>query len=468
MKAQDAVDECLKEFARVQPNGVLDASQLPRDGRLPAMLRAENSKEIWFSSRALECVNWLGRLLHQELKVDGVIRVEEFSGLVRKALVDGYCDGRLVCGDSALLEGIRQMLAVSLDAAKRSITHSFPAWSVELGGQALQVGPATIYPLAQWLRRQQFSARVGAAFFTPELPEAGWKVRFEAYLSGELEQQHVDPACMLADAVGDCSHVVVVTMPPMEGEISRQQARLLAQAALDVIALIFESPMYHRRWILRDQPSAPECYGEVSAFDFALSVPSAPKHDHRSPFSARKNAEALGRRGGLVEAAGQVLDAVQSSDPDAVNIDSARRWFTALMWAGQGAREPNDAIASTQFASSLDILARANGYHPILEMACGLLGVSPEAVVTRSSPSHRSGMTLRQVVKCVYGRGRSQVLHGSIVNPMDRHAVEREMGGFLARACLREAVLVVPKMDDRVGQNFWSARSSSSDSESPV
>lgn len=458
MKATDVAIECLTEFSGIQPNGALDALQLPRDGGLPSMLRAANGMEIWFSPRALECVEWLARHLHQESKAESIIRIEEYAYLVRQVLVDGYCDGRLTDDNPALLADLRSMVATSLEAAQRPLIHSYPAWSVDVGNQAIQVGPVTIYPLELWLERQQFTPKVSAAFFAAELPEEGWKARFRAYLSGELQPQHIDPACMLAHAVGDTSHVVEVAMTPKEIALSRQQARLLAQSALDVIALILDQPKYHRHWVLRDQPSAPESFDDITAFESGLWPANAHKRIHRSPFSVAQNRAMLDRYASHLVASGHVLDVVRNFDSKAANIGLAQRWFTALLWAAQGAREPNDAMASAKFASSLDILAQANGDHPIVELVSNLLGINADVVVSKPTPSAPVGMSLKQVVKRIYGEGRSQVLHGNIVNPMHRHALERNMGGWLARNCLRTAVLAIPTTSDSEHANFRTLR----------
>lgn len=454
MKPVDLLLECLAEFARVQPGGVLNARQLPREGEMPSMLRAANGMEVWFSARALECMAWLAQHLFQEANADTAIRVEEYAYLVRQALVDGYCDGRLTANRNALLADLRSMVASALEAARRPLIHSFPAWSVDVGEQTVRVGPVVIYTLGMWLERQQFTPKAAEAFFTTDLPEAGWQARFHTYRSDAHKPEHLDPACMLARAVGDTSHVVEVAMPPRETILSRHQARLLAQAALDAVALILNRTSYHRHWILRDQPSSPETYDDITGFESGLWPPNAHKRIHRSPFSATENRSMLERYASHLAACGHVLDVVRAGDPNAPNIGLAQRWFTALLWAAEGTREPNDALASTKFATSLDILAQAHKAHPIVEMVKHLTAIDADTIVVKSTPHHPNGMTMKQAVERLYGEGRSQVLHGSIVDPMHRHALERELGSWFARTCLRAAVQLIPTATDREHVDF--------------
>ena len=454
MKLIDIVIGCLDEFSRVQPGGVLDAKLLPRKGEMPSMLRAANGMEIWFSRCALEHMTWLAEHLHQELAVGSAIRLEEYAQLVRQALVDGHCDGRLTTSSTTLLADVRAMVAAATEATQRPLIHSFPAWSIDVGERVVEVGPSVIYPLAQWLERQRFTPKVAEKFFTDELPEKGWAERFDEYLSGARAQEHRDPACMLSRVIGDTTHVVEVAMPPRETVLSRHQARFLAQASLDCIALILERPVFHRHWVLRDQPTSPEFYDEITAFESGLRPPNARKRFPRSPSATPKNQAMLYQYASHLAAYAHVLRVAHTDDHAAPNLGLVHRWLSALLWASEAAREPNDAMASTKFATCLDILANANKAHPIVEMVTNLLGITAVTRLVRPTPQHPEGMTLRQAVERLYGEGRSQVLHGSIVNPMHRHTLERDVGAWLARTCLRQAVLTIPQANDAEHANF--------------
>jgi hypothetical protein len=454
MKLIEIVFGCLEEFSRVQPGGALDAKQLPQKGEMPSMLRAANGMEIWFSPRALEHMMWIAENLHKESRVGSAIRLEEYAQLVRQALVDGHCDGRLTTSSTTLLADVRAMVAGAVEEFQRPLIHSFPAWSVDTGACVVEIGPAVIYPLAQWLERQRFTPKVAASFFTDELPEEGWAERFGGYLSGARAPEHLDLACMLSRVIGEATHVVEVAMPPRETVLSRHQARFLAQASLDCIALILQRPVFHRHWVLRDQPTSPEFYDDITAFESGLWPPNARSRFHRSPFSKPQNEAMLDQYANHVAACAHVLHVVRTDDQAAPNLGLAHRWLSALLWASEAAREPNDAMSSTKFATSLDILANASKSHPIVDMVTNLLGITADVRLVRPTPQHPEGMTLRQAVERLYGEGRSQVLHGSIVNPMHRHTVERDVGAWLARTCLRQAVLTIPLANDAEHANF--------------
>src|SRR5690606_27641270 len=128
-----------------------------------------------------------------------------YAQLVRQALVDGHCDGRLSTSSTTLLVEVRAMVSAAVEASQRPLIHSFPAWSVDVGERAIGVGPAVIYPLAQWLERQRLTPKADEAFFTDDRPEEGWAERFDEYLSGARAQEHRDPACMLSRVIGEAT-----------------------------------------------------------------------------------------------------------------------------------------------------------------------------------------------------------------------------------------------------------------------
>lgn len=424
---------------------------------LPSMLRAANGREVWFNRSAVDYVAWVAKSLQNESALFSGVLLEEFERVVRQVLVDGYCDGSITADSPDLVATIRRRIDEALANSSRPLTHSFPGWSIDVGEKTLRVGPVAIVPVRKWVERQTFAPKARDIIFSAEAPEEGWKARFFDYQLGRVEPSHRDPASKLASIIADASHVVDVAMPAQEAATSRDLARRLARAALDAIALIMENPVFHKEWILRDHPSESPVYSHITAFESGLWPPYAHKHHHRSPFSAAENRSALTDFDNYLKACGHVLNVLRDPSSSSSNIDLAGRWFTALLWASSGARESNDAMASAKFATSLDILAQAHSAYAITEMVCHLLGVDAGKKLVKESPHHPEGMTVRQAVEALYGKGRSQILHGNIVDPMHRHVLEREVGGLLARRCLRVAVQAIPGAEDARHKNFRKA-----------
>lgn len=418
------------------------------------MRAAADGGEVFFNSRAFELTADLTQRLYQEAEVGPSIRIEEYGNIVSQALVDGYSDGRLKADSSTLLSDLRAMAADALQSSMQDLSHFFPAWSLDVGDNLLQVGPITIEPVSLWLERQQFTPKVRELFFSDGVPLDTWKKRFAQYRSGELPPQHVDLASTLAQAIGDATHVIGVTVSKCETTLSRQRARFLAQAALDVIALILERPQYHRQFVLRDHPTAADSHNTITAFQSGLWPPNASKNFHRSPFSAKENSAMLDQFKELVDACGRILEAALSFHSPPQNTCLVHRWLTALQWAAEGARDPSTTMATAKFVVALDIMAKASKAYPIIEMVGRLLGIKPTASIIKKSAVHPNGMTLKMAIERIYGQGRSEVLHGNIINPMHRHDFEHGVASQMARMCLRTAAFAVPKATDAEHEDF--------------
>lgn len=401
MKLREAIVACLIEFDRIQPGGNLDASGLMMEEGIPSMLRAENGKEVWFSRSALHYVTWVAKSLQRDSVLFNRVLLEEFERVVGQVLVDGYCDGSITADDPALTGKVRRRVGEALANSQSPLTHSFPGWSIDVGEEVLRLGPVTIVPVSQWIGRQTFAPTARNVIFSADAPEEGWKNRFFDYHQGRVEPSYRDPASKLATIIADASHVVDVVMPAQEAATSRGLARRLARAALDAIALIMESPVFHKEWTLRDHPSESPVYSHITAFESGLWPPYAHRRRHPSPLSAAENSSALAEFDSYLKACGHVLEELRHPDSNSSGIGLARRWFTALLWASSGARESNDAMASAKFATSLDILAQAHNGHVITEMVCRLLGVDAGKKLVKASPSHPDGMTVSQAVEAL-------------------------------------------------------------------
>lgn len=414
---------------------------------------AANGREVFFNSRAFELTSNLAGRMHQN-EDSSAIRIEEYRQLVTQSIVDGYSDHSLTADSPTLWTDFRSMVDSALESSIRDLSHFFPAWSLEVGNHILQVGPIKIYPLSIWLEQQQFAPTICESYFSNDFPMHTWKDRFHLYRSGNLPSRHEDLACTLAQAIGDATHVVGVTVSKCETTLSRQRARFLAQSALDVIALVLERHQYHRQFVLRDHPTAVDAHNAITAFASGLWPPTVSKNLHRSPFSAEENLKTLDKRKELVNASGCIIEAALQFHSPAPNSKLAHRWLTALLWAAEGAREASTTLGTAKFVVALDIMAKANKAYPIIEMIEKLLGIEPNALAIKANMVHPNGMTLKQAIEHIYGEGRSQILHGNIVNPMHRHDFESGVASQLARMCLRCAALAIPSSVDAEHEDF--------------
>lgn len=434
---------CLQQFADWHPQGHVDMRLLSRE-KLPTMLRSETGEEIFFSESSLDSVAFIARTWHASMSLDHAIRAEQFENIVRQALVDGYCVGDLTSASQTLLGDLKRRIWDALAAARRHLTHYFPCWSLGIADEALAVGPVRFLSVDAWLAEVDFVPSVRDSFFCEQTPHEGWKARFARHRQGALPDGPMDLASVAARVVGDCTHVATVSVPDCDTELSRRRARLAAQAALDAVALMWAEERVHRELVLRDEPStAPGDHGDLTASPEGLWPPSTGSKRRGSSRSVNATRDMVRDWAQYLEACGRVLDEAlfHSCRTNASSWSLlAQRWLTALMWAGEAARTGNDAVSSAKYATCLDILAHGNDSGRILEMLLRVLGVDNETKIDVRLGVRRETLSMKKAVEAIYGRGRSKVLHGQIVNPLDRHDYERALGAKLARDSLRVAV----------------------------
>jgi hypothetical protein len=87
--------------------------------------------------------------------------------------------------------------------------------------------------------------------------------------------------------------------------------------------------------------------------------------------------------------------------------DLIRCLTLALLWFHEACRETDDLIATAKFASCLDTLGSGVAEKGILKVIESRLNIKPDDKI------HTDGHTLKQVIKTIYGKGRSQTFHGS-------------------------------------------------------
>ena len=110
----------------------------------------------------------------------------------------------------------------------------------------------------------------------------------------------------------------------------------------------------------------------------------------------------------------------------------AMRWAAALDWFAEGCRETSTSVAVTKLAAALDVLTCGEAANGITKMLGHLLDrAASEPVFEGVSDS------LAQIVRGIYGDGRSQLLHGNQVDRRIAYDAERVQAQALASLALQ-------------------------------
>jgi len=426
-----------QELVRLQPQGVLDTKEMKVDSFMNFVTVASGA-QVHFSKKAVEEIQNVARILYtNQTDIEEEIRFSEFCGHVRQGVAECFSAGRLVDEAGVLLPGakkaLRSFVFDAVSSTKTELTHYFPAWTMGVEEiTAFQVGPVRFSTRRQWIDSVDFSKALKSRYESEPLD---WKRDLLTALNGKADPSTLHPLARdVFRAAGDCPSVIGVTISPCDIVLSRQRARMAARSALDSLALVFENPEMHRRFILHDEPALPMSYATLSGTSGILRHTGGSKVP-RGPYNSPCDAMAvIDEYSDLIKACSSAISAtLDPRDHPAPNL--AKRWVTALRWHSDGCRETDDSIAVVKHAACLDILACGRKANGIIELVASQLGARGEQVLFE-----RPELTVNQAVSELYNDGRSRVLHGSFADPMKSFKEQRSRATKLARILLRATV----------------------------
>lgn len=338
---------------------------------------AESGEEIYLTSAcvgALETVSVA--LFEEDATVRARITRDAFKGVARDVFGNCCVDPDFSLDASKRLGTFRRRILEHIEGrALGTYQHAFPAWTLGLERDgAFSLGPVIIETKEQWLARIKIA---------------------------EGEDEYV------IAALGDCTSVITVSVQGKENSLSREVAWYAARLALDGLALWFGRRDLLRQLLLADERAVPvltRMLTYLGSVGWAAGGKANPRGWIYEPINA---ADFTGRMRAQLSAVGGALQSLIEEMPTRHAPDLDRRWLTALFWYGEACREPHTFVAIGKLGVCLDVLSGGGQREGILAMATNLTGRKPDDIVVPGR-----SMTLKQMVKAIYGDGRSQILHG--------------------------------------------------------
>lgn len=411
---------------------------------LPNFVTAENGRERYFTKKALAALRDVAVIIHESDKnVSSLMELAQFRDLVRRCIADLHAVSLDLSArdiDHVQVE-FRKSIQAKLSQVPRAFTHYFPSWTLGMETERhFVLGPVTFMTIEQWIESVEFDTDTLQRFLNTPDENAKWKESLRQILGRhrsnlrEEASAHVSLASSVYAALSDCPSVLRVAVSGYEYHLSRKVGEMICKSALDAVSLLFGARDYFYQQALGHERLPPLRTSSIVEMDGYLLLPGSARGPRLRIVSYPSVRDYLSNNASSLDALSAILRALL--EPSAARHPNlAKRWTSALDWFAEGQRERNDAVALAKIGTSLDVLSCGGKFRGILEMLAHLLSLNDATVIV----SGRLPLTLAQVVRNVYERGRSQILHGTEFDRIKSFETTRNHAATLARLALLEA-----------------------------
>lgn len=314
-----------------------------------------------------------------------------------------------------------------------------PIWTVNIDNiLPLKVGPVTIYKNTDWLNHIELDDFNKEYLLDNQPVGKEWKGEIINLLAddtiADLYEKYKNT--ILYKVLSSCNAIAVVETKKYERKYSEKVARLLCKTVLDAFSLAIGNPFaFHYQSLCGERLASSWRLhtfqldnGKLKAMSSTLTNRAKATMLLTSPKNQSTLSEDIKY---LIPYLEYILEGFNSDTHSHSKL--CKRWATALDWFAEGGRDNNDAIAIAKFGAALDVLGNGKGCKGILDVISTVIGWSREEPV---SFANGDTVTLRRLVKSVYNKGRSQILHGNRYDRLEYFADERGRAFWLARQVL--------------------------------
>lgn len=244
--------------------------------------------------------------------------------------------------------------------------------------------------------------------------------------------EHAEKAVL--DAVGDCPAICTINTKGLSSANTKDKGLLAARLAMTAIALMWSRPSQALEWmnLLYDRRLDHRYTVQFSSgIDVGRSTELSQMPCGKSV--DQEHIEILRKYGPLFEQIGKALTSYVQPSAETKRPNLMNALFLSLWWFHEACREPLDQIAVTKFAASMDALVKGQDAHAILRFIEARTGIGPKDKLMSG------GMTAEKVMDQIYGKGRSQLIHGSSKDFSHDWSEPRAIAEVVGRTCLVEA-----------------------------
>lgn len=339
--------------------------------------------------------------LKLRFKIDELLRwVERSFGL---ALAEAELDQSDDILHSVVSARVQELLQDAISQQNRSIDLVVGCHLIE-GGDIYPIimGPVLFETREAWLNRILNMGNI-----TTETAE-----RLANHWQGEIPQgrnESIDWSAegIILDAVAQCPVICTVYTDALAGKFVNEKGLLAARLAMTAVALIWARPSEGLQWmkLLCDRVMPKRCIalfgdGSVGA---NYEMGEFPTGRYYQP----EMLQALRAYETVFSLIGEALFAYVQPTRGRVRPATMNALFLSLWWFHEACREPQDQIATTKFAASMDALAAGKKAKGILALIQSVLGIGQNDALMKDG--RKAGAVIQQI----YDSGRSRLIHGS-------------------------------------------------------
>lgn len=453
MTLLERLKDLILELDRVHPNGSVDlkAWELDANSVLPNFVLAESGVERWFTQGALHALADVAAILHEnDARLASMIQLEQFRGIFRTGIANLHATGELDLSvhDAEHIQcKIWDMAWTSASGATRTFTHYFPSWTLGMEAERpFVLGPVTFMTVDQWVDSVDFGTDTLQRYLDAPTENARWKSTLRGLLARRRKQSQeqnevtIGLASSVYSALGECPSILKIAVSGHEFHLSRKIGEMICKSALDGVTLQLGRREHFYQQVLGHEHLPPFSVASIAEMNGELLQLGSAWGPRLRIASYQQVRDAIAGSEEYLAACGTILRSMLGIN-GAAHPQLAKRWTTALDWFAEGQRERNDAVALTKIATSLDVLSCGGRFRGILAMLVNLLDVDEGCQIL----SGRRPQALAQVVRNIYDKGRSQILHGTEFDRIKSFEATRSHAAYLAGLALREAALRLSK-----------------------
>ncbi|OYQ89091.1 hypothetical protein B9T10_07280 [Wohlfahrtiimonas chitiniclastica] len=298
----------------------------------------------------------------------------------------------------------------------------------------LEIGNITITSREHWIQKVNFPAFKQENHIYQYGDEIKWKQDIEKLLNNNDKSSDIGNISKFAEIIYPIikqhRSVISISLPDMDTDYAHRYGKILAQTVLDSISLLFNKDCFHQQ-ILSDERIESVMSYKLLEINNYLSLPGKSLSNRVPIISGKKALSTIENNDKYMNSLKIVLGGVMSPNLSK-HPKLSERWVTALHWYAEGCRELHDYIALPKMATALDILFQAGSQTPITVVFKKIYGDSSD---------------IENLVKRIYGDGRSQILHGLSSEKFNRLEEARRESTRYIREVLIRALMWLPNYD---------------------
>ncbi|MEL7679812.1 hypothetical protein AAG602_01465 [Citromicrobium bathyomarinum] len=402
---------------------------------LPPMLPVGDGRQLPATDELLRAVRQFAELRWQsDPALKPRFKFEEFANLYRvsfgealSTLDSDKSDDELV---SELGKNVSDLLSARIQLRDGPIDLTLGCHLFE-GDTAypIRIGPVLFETREQWRTRLFREDRI--SIVTARRLASRWSGGRPRKRKPSFDQQ-AEKAVL--DTVGYCPTICTVNTKGLSSANTKEKGLLAARLAMTGIALSWSRPSQALEWMsllydrrLDHRSTVQFSSGTtVGSWNELSQMPCGKSVDH-------EQIEIIRKYGLLFDQIGEALTGYVQPGEEAKRPNLMNALFLSLWWFHEACREPLDQIAVTKFAASMDALVKGQDAHAILRLIQARTSIGPKDKLMTS------GLTAEKVIDKIYGKGRSQLIHGSSKDFSHDWSETRSFAEVVGRRCLVEA-----------------------------